>query len=60
MVSMKGIYLYTDVDLQEDMFHFLHALEPTMQAWVRDQKPQDLRAVMQEAEELRLTLATVG
>ena len=49
-----------DVDLQEAMFHFLDGLEPTTQAWVRAQKPQDLRAAMQAAEELGSTLATVG
>ena len=42
------------------MFCFLDGLKPTMQAWVRAQKPQDLRAAMQAAEELGLTLATVG
>ena len=42
------------------MFYFLDGLEPTTQAWVRAQKPQDLRAAMQAAEELGSTLATVG
>ena len=42
------------------MFHFLDSLEPTTQAWVQFQKPLDLRAAMQAAEELRSTLATVG
>ena len=42
------------------MFRFLDGLEPTTQAWVRTQKPLDLRAAMQAAKELGLTLATVG
>ena len=42
------------------MFNFLDGLEPTMQAWVRAQKPQDLRAAMQAAEKLGSSLATVG
>ena len=50
----------TDLNLQEAMFRFLDGLEPTTQAWVRAQKPRDLRAAMQAAEELGSTLATVG
>ena len=42
------------------MFRFLDGLKPTTQAWVRAQKPRDLRAAMQAAEELGSTLATVG
>ena len=42
------------------MFHFLDGLKPTTQAWLRTQKPQDLRAAMQAAEELGSTLATIG
>ena len=49
-----------DIDLQEAMFRFLDGLEPTTQAWVRAQKPRDLRAAMQAAEELGSTLGTVG
>ena len=49
-----------DFNFQEAMFHFLDGLEPTTQAWVRAQKPQDLRAAMQAAKELGSTLATVG
>ena len=49
-----------DIDLQEAMFHFLDGLEPTTQVWVQAQKPRDLRAAMQAAEELGSTLATVG
>ena len=49
-----------DIGLKEAMFRFLDGLEPTTQAWVRVQKPQDLRAAMQAAEELGSTLATVG
>ena len=51
---------YADVDLQEAMFHFLDVLEPTTHAWVRAQKPRDLKGTMQAAEELGSTLATVG
>ena len=36
------------------MFYFLDGLEPTTQAWVRAQKPRDLRVAMQAAEELGL------
>ena len=42
------------------MFCFLDGLEPTTQAWVQAQKPQNLRAAMQAAEELGSMLATVG
>ena len=42
------------------MFCFLDGLKPTTQAWVPAQKPRDLRAVMQAAEELKSTLATIG
>ena len=42
------------------MFCLLDGLEPTTQAWVRAQKPQDLRAAMQAAKEIGLKLATVG
>ena len=42
------------------MFRLLDGLKPITQAWVRAQKPQDLRAAMQAAEELGSTLATVG
>ena len=49
-----------DVDSQEAMFRFMDGLEPTTQDWVRVQKPRDLRAAMQAAEELGSTLATVG
>ena len=42
------------------MFRFLDSLKPTTQAWVPAQKPRDLRAAMQAAEELGPTLATVG
>ena len=41
------------------MFWFLNGLKPTTQAWVQAQKPQDLRAAIQAAEELGSTLATV-
>ena len=34
------------------MFHLLNGLKPTTQAWVQVQKPRDLRAAMQAAEEL--------
>ena len=51
---------YANVDSQEAMFRFLDGLEATTQAWVRAQKPQDLRAAMQAAEELGSILATVG
>ena len=46
--------------MQKAMFRFLDVLKPTMQAWVRAWKPQDLQAAMQAAQELRLMLATVG
>ena len=49
-----------DFDSQEAIFCFLDGLEPTMRAWVRAQKPQDLRAAIQAAEDLGSTLATVG
>ena len=42
------------------MFRFLDGLKPTTQAWARAQKPRDLRAAMQAAEELGSTLAAVG
>ena len=42
------------------MFYFLYSLEPTTQALVRAYKPRGLTAVMQAAEELGSTLATVG
>ena len=51
---------YADVNFQEAMFYFLDGLESTTQAWVRAQKPRDLRVAMQAAEELGSTLATVG
>ena len=44
-----------DVNLQEAMFRFLDGLEPTTQAWVRAQKPRDLKATMQAVEELGST-----
>ena len=49
-----------DVNFQEAMFCFLEGLEPATQAWVRAQKPRDLRAAMQAAKELGSILATVG
>ena len=42
------------------MFWFLNGFKPTTEAWVQAQKPQDLRAAMQAAEELESTLTTVG
>ena len=48
-----------DITLQKAMFHLFDGLEPTTQTWVRAQKPRDLWAAMQAAEELGSTLATV-
>ena len=57
---MKDKFRCADLNSQETMFRLLDGLEPTTQAWVRAQKPWDLRAAMQAAEELGSTLATVN
>ena len=36
----------SDVDAAEAMFRFIDGLQPSVQAWVRTQRPVDLQAAM--------------